>query len=37
MAAEPFNGQLDVSAARKDIFSGHLCLGCVNPLGIKSG
>jgi hypothetical protein len=37
MAAEPFNGRLDVSAARKEIFSCHLSLGGVNPLGIKSG
>ena len=35
MAAKPVVGRLDVSTARKEIFSGHLRLGGVNALGDK--
>ena len=33
MIAEPLIGRLDLSAAHKEIFSGHLRMGGVNPLG----
>ena len=37
MAAKPVVGRLDVSTARKEIFSGHLRMGGVNARGDKIG
>jgi hypothetical protein len=37
MTTEPLIGRLDVSKAHKEIFSGHLRLGGVNPLGERIG
>ena len=37
MTTEPSIGRLDLSAVHKEIFSGHLRLGGVNPLGERIG
>jgi hypothetical protein len=37
MTTEPLIGRLEVSTKHKEIFSGHLRLGGVNPLGERIG